>query len=198
MRGIKLLEKAWFIWQRTPWKSARTSWTWQNPITAPSRCQSIGMVDEKMMPVFDGHLRPNGFAMATVSSTHFLSPQRDGHHLPGHVHEMDGSLGHFPVGLGGEASHFVHSLAHSNHVCRERWKWKVGGGMSHFPLQRFIFWVITKGGFIVYINFSWYLWIHVAMKNCERNKRSCVVEQAAPWGENATGASVKVTTQANK
>lgn len=54
------------------------------------------------------------------SSTHLLSPQRDGHHLPGHVHEMDGPLGHFPVVLGGEAGHFVHSLAHADHVCRER------------------------------------------------------------------------------
>lgn len=48
---------------------------------------------------------------------HLLSPQRDRHQLPGHVHEMEGPLGHLSVGLGGEAGGFVHTLAHSNHVC---------------------------------------------------------------------------------
>lgn len=49
---------------------------------------------------------------------HLLPPQRDRHQLPGHVHEMEGPLGHLPVGLGGEAGSFVHTLAHSNHICK--------------------------------------------------------------------------------
>lgn len=102
--------------RRTP---TPTSWAQPNPITAPSRTKSLGKGGEKMIAVSERHLRPNSFANQPAS-THFLSPQRDGHHLPGHVHETNGPLGHFPVGLGGETSHLVHGLAHSDHVCGER------------------------------------------------------------------------------
>lgn len=94
-----------------------------------------------MIPVCDGHLCPGSVAVATgfISSTHFLSPQRDCHHLLGHVHEVDGPLGHLLVGLGGEASHLVNSLAHSDHVCREREKekQKEGNVTERTSLQRF-------------------------------------------------------------
>lgn len=49
---------------------------------------------------------------------HLLPPQRDRHQLPGHVHEMEGPLGHLSVGPGGEAGGFVHALAHADHICK--------------------------------------------------------------------------------
>lgn len=49
---------------------------------------------------------------------HLLPPQRDRHQLPGHVHQMEGPLGHLSVGLGGEAGGFVHALAHADHICK--------------------------------------------------------------------------------
>lgn len=48
---------------------------------------------------------------------HLLSPQRDRHQLPGHVHQVEGPLGHLSVGLGGEVGGFICSLAHANHIC---------------------------------------------------------------------------------
>lgn len=54
--------------------------------------------------------------------THFLSPQCDSHHLPRHIHQTECSLRHFTVGLGCQAGYVVHTLAHSNYICKRIYK----------------------------------------------------------------------------
>lgn len=77
----------------------------------------------RLVLIFTAHLKSSRHDTSNFPPnvyTHFISPQRDSHHLPRHVHQTERPLGNFSVGLGGEAGHFVHTLTHSNHICNGR------------------------------------------------------------------------------